>query len=347
MIDINLYMKLGVMKRELSSKDNAGLFRLEKIWVYNYLESKRSKVPVVDNIETTNACNMRCPFCPRTTMMTRSIKTMESGVYQNVVRQLNPHPENLWNKWVDFAQDYYKIPLDEQSENAFFAYILPKVIVLHGYGDPLLDKKIAERVQLLTDRNIPSYFSCNPANIKVDKIEDCFKAGLDYIKFSIDSIKSSVRGIDEFKRDYALVDEVMKMRDRNGYKTQIVITMINTGKDEFNALKFAFMDKDIYIYQKSLDQAWMLGGEKPKSIHWSEPCQFPWSSMTIKSDGMVSSCPEDYNNEIVLGNSQTDKLYDIWNGLAYEEFRKKHIWNEPGIRCTDGRCDMTVLGEVL
>ena len=43
------------------------------------LESFRSREPVVYNIETTNACNMRCAMCPRTTMMTRQHRDHGAG----------------------------------------------------------------------------------------------------------------------------------------------------------------------------------------------------------------------------------------------------------------------------
>ena len=40
------------------------------------LEGVRNRKPVIYNIETTKACNMRCAMCPRTTMMTRPVATM-------------------------------------------------------------------------------------------------------------------------------------------------------------------------------------------------------------------------------------------------------------------------------
>ena len=49
-----------------------------------------------------------------------------------------------------------------------------------------------------------------------------------------------------------------------------------------------------------------------QSIHWIEFCQFPWSSMTIKSNGESVECVEDFNNEIILGDAKTQSLYDIW-----------------------------------
>jgi len=336
MIDVEFYLKIANFKDCL---DHGG--KLDKI-AYMTLEHNRNRKPVIFNVETTTNCNMVCSFCPRTTLMTRPVKTMNTKVFENIVDQIEPHSRELWFDWVQFAQRNYNVPLDEQSENAFFLYILTKSIVLHGYGDPLLDPHIPEYIALLSRKNIPSYFSCNPANIQHNKMERAFGNGLSYIKFSIDSMTDSVRGKDQFEWDYANIMRVIEMGRK--YDTQIIITMIDLGQD-FEALKKAFEGTGVYIYKKSLDQAWMLGKEAPKSIHWREFCQFPWSSMSVNSSGMVVPCGEDYNSEMILGNTQIDSLEDIWNGLAYEDFRKSHI-NATKERCV-ARCDMKVIGELL
>lgn len=309
------------------------------------LDWLRSKEPIVFNIETTNCCNMICPYCPRTKLMTRPIKTMDITVFMKVALQLKPHPDKLWAEWVEFAEKAYNVPRDEQSEDAFFLYILPRVIVLHGYGDPLLDPHIPNHVGVLTRAGMPTYFSCNPTNIHIGKTANAFENGLTYIKYSIDSLKSSARGKDAFRADYPKIMQVLEMKAKKNFKTQVIITMINLGQDEFGALQEAFKGTDVYIYQKSLDQAWMVGGNKPKSIHWSEPCMIPWTSMTINSSGMAVICEEDYNSEVILGDAKLQSLESIWNGPFYDEFRKSHFEGNAD-KCWN-RCDMKVMGKWL
>lgn len=342
MIDVAFYMKVADYKRKIM----AGMLpRAEE--AYDYLESIRSKYPVVFNIESTNSCNMACSFCPRTTKMTRPVKTMDPKIFSLIASQLKPHTEGLWADWLDFAQKEYKIPLDEQSENAFFLYVLPRVVVLHGYGDPLLDPHIPAHILFLSLLDIPTYFSCNHANIRINRLEDTFKNGLGYIKFSVDSVTSPARGKDQWDRDYRNIMDVLNMKARGGYSTQIVVTMIDLGRDEFAQLQHAFVGTDVYLYQKSLDQAWMIGGEKPKSIHWSEPCQFPWSSMTVNSSGLVVPCGEDYDADMVMGDVTKQTLEEIWNGPKYAKLRRWHINTKPTIRCNDGSCDMKTIGLFL
>ena len=353
MFDINFYMKVSELKKQLMKEK---LKNCNKDYLFREIDELRSKKPIIYNIETTNACNMRCKMCPRTTMMTRPIKNMSMDTFKRIIDQIEPFSYTLLKKWEKFVEDNYLISKDDMSENHFFLYIIPRVLVLHGYGDPLLDKNMLERIKLLKERQIPSYFSCNPANININKTIAMFEAGLDYIKYSIESVDDikhkAIRGkASDFTKSFEKILYLLDLKKKNRYKTTIVITMLNlNGMDqlsEFEKLKNSFKDLDVYIYLKSQDQNWYQGKKQlTKSIHWFEFCQFPWSSMTIKSNGEAVECVEDYNNEIILGNTNIESLYDIWNGEKYNKFRRDHFDLTSGIKCTE-RCDMILIGNLI
>lgn len=83
---------------------------------------------------------------------------------------------------------------------------------------------------------------------------------------------------------------------------------------------------DVYICLKSQDQQRYEDNKvQTQSIHWIEFCQFPWTSMTIKSNGEAAMCVEHFNSEIILGNARTESLYDIWKGEKYRRFREDHF----------------------
>ena len=348
MIDINFFMKVHELKQKIM-----GGYSFEKGYVFNELERHRSREPVIYNIETTNACNMKCEMCPRTTMMTRKIETLDQNTFENVVDQLSPFSAEEWKAWESFAEGKYKIAPNEMSENHFFLYIIPKVIQLHGYGDPLLDRRMADRVKILSEKGFSSYFSCNPANIDINKNLEMFENGLDYIKYSMetvdDALHKEIRGkASNFSESYKRLLKLLEEKKRHNYKTKVVITMLDLHRSdqqkEFEQLKKAFEDLDVYIYLKSQDQQWYQNkAEGTKSVHWSEFCQHPWMSMTIKSNGEVAMCMEDFNNEIILGDARKESLYDIWNGQKYQQFRKDHFELTHGIKCTE-QCDMKLVG---
>lgn len=351
MIDINFYRKFEPLRARLESGEKIG-----KEELFTALDDLRDKNPIIYNIETTNACNMRCQMCPRTTMMTRSIETIAEDLFVKIADQIKPYTNDDWKEWEIFAQEKYGISPADMSENHFFLYIIPKVIQLHGYGDPLLDKNIGKFVKILRDKGFQSYFSCNPANINIERVEEMFQNGLDYIKYSIESVDDAkhraIRGqASNFSESYKKILQLLDIKKRKGYKTIIVITMIDLHKpdqaEEYKKLKEAFRGLDVYIYFKSEDQQWYRKDyHGTNSIHWSEVCKHPWMSMTIKSNGEAAMCMEDYNNEIILGDADKDSLYNIWNGEKYLKFRKDHVDLAPEIKC-NGKCDMKLMGNYL
>ncbi len=90
MYDVDFYMKSHPIVKKLENGEN-----LPMRDVMNTFESYRSKDPIIYNIETTNACNMRCKMCPRTSRMTRDITFLEEDIYEDIGKICNG---NLWNK---------------------------------------------------------------------------------------------------------------------------------------------------------------------------------------------------------------------------------------------------------
>lgn len=350
MLDINFYMKThGLMKEMMEGKS------FDKDFVFNEFEKHRSTQPVVYNIETTNACNMRCKMCPRTTMMTRKVESLEEATFYKIVEQLKPFTKEEWETWQLFAEKEYKISRDDVSENHFFLHIIPKVIQLHGYGAPLLDRNMPKYVKFLSQKGFLSYFSCNPANINIEKTAEMFENGLSYIKYSMETVDDEehkkIRGkASNFSLGYEKILKLLALKKERNYKTTVVITMLNLNRskqmDEFKRLLDAFEGLDAYVYLKSEDQQWYRKDyHKTESIHWSELCRHPWMSMTVKSNGEAAMCMEDFNNEIIFGDVKNESLYDIWNGEKYIQFRKDHFNLKKGLKCTE-ECDMKLVGNM-
>lgn len=348
MFDIEFYMKAHQLERRLLSGEH-----MDKKSLSVTLEGFRSKSPVVYNIETTNACNMKCAMCPRTTMMTRPVETMDRETFLRIVGQLKPFSTGEWSEWEAFVGKEYGIPKTAMGENHFFLYIIPRVIQLHGYGDPLLDVHMPEYIKILSEKGFQSYFSCNPANINLGKTIAMFENGLNYIKYSIESVDDSrhkqIRGeASNFSESFKNISRLLEIKREKGHKTTIIITMLNLNmvdqKREYALLKEAFKGLDVYIYLKSEDQQWYRKDfHGTESVHWSEFCKHPWMSMTIKSNAEAVMCMEDYDNEIILGNAKNQSLGDIWNGGKYKKFREDHFNVTAGLKCTE-RCDMKMIG---
>ena len=136
--------------------------------------------------------------------------------------------------------------------------------------------------------------------------------GLDYLKYSFESTDDvkfkEVRGnAANFSEAYKKTVEVLSIKEKRGFNTTIIITMIDIGhneeqREEYRKLREVFEGLDVYIYLKSEDQQWYRKDETLKeyledrdrtlpdqeqafygteSIHWAEFCKHPWMSRVL------------------------------------------------------------------
>src|SRR5512136_2474234 len=104
MLDIKFYQELAETKKRLAAGET-----FDGNWLFEELEKHRSRDPVLFNIETTNACNMRCVMCPRTTMMTRRVETLDMETFKKAASQIRPFSASEWKEWEEFCERYYGV----------------------------------------------------------------------------------------------------------------------------------------------------------------------------------------------------------------------------------------------
>ena len=114
--------------------------------------------PKYFQIETVRICNARCPFCA-IDKWDKSVPLMEDSLFEKIVSEFKNY-----TKWIEF-------------------------VALQRAGEPLLDKKISQRVKLLKSIGIKKIsMSTNASLLTENKAEELLKSGLDEIILSIDSI---------------------------------------------------------------------------------------------------------------------------------------------------------------
>ncbi len=353
MYDITFFRNTYALKKKLINR----YFNIEDVdHVVSELNNLKSNTPHIFNVETSNICNMRCIMCPRTSAMTRDVENLSDDDFQSIINQIKPHSKDDIKHFLNFIEDEFGINESTRSEDAFYFYVSSQCITLHGYGEPLIDKNIINRVQTCTDNNIPSYFSCVPANINIKKITELMKSGLNVIKFSIDSLDDmearKVRGKhNNYTKAYKKIEQLLEIKANYNYQTKIVCTMLDLGTDikSINKQKRfieLWKDKDVFAYVKSLDNRWYneLDEQLQNKSHYdSQYCEFPWMSLTVMSNGNIVPCTQDYDAEMAFGNIKEDSLEDVWNSKKYQEFRKMHISGDfpKGHKCNE-RCDIKI-----
>ena len=57
----------------------------------------------------------------------------------------------------------------------------------------------------------------------------------------------------------------------------------------------------------------------------NEVCSVIFYSMTINSDGTVSACCSDWNQEIIIGDLKNESLMQIWQSNVLKKLQKLHL----------------------
>ena len=325
------------------------------------LETLRKKFPYIYNIETTNYCNMKCVMCPRTQFMTRKNIWIDDKLFEKIISNVKTHDQKSLEYFWHWVENDFDQKVSEVSENGFYFSVISRHLVLHGFGEPFLDKKLIQRIELCKKKKIPTYFSCTPATMTVEKAEKAMEAGLGVLKFSLDAMdEKKIKKIRGKKADFAdSIEKILKVIDikkKKNFKTLLVPCMIDlaAGPNDTDMhkrfLEF-WSDKEVFAYVKCQDNRWLYENDKDlkSTSHYSKQyCEFPWLSVSIMADGNVVPCTQISNHELVLGNINHNTLEEIWNGKKYQELRRMHISGKfpKGHKCNE-KCDMKKIYQYL
>ena len=157
-----------------------------------HLASVAQHEPVCLYLETTNRCNLLCTTCPRT------------------YEQLEPEADMPWDLFTSLVDQYPNIAR----------------VVLHGIGEPMLVKDLAQRVKYLKDRRIYVLFNTNGTLLTRANGRALIDAGLDELRVSLDAAEAEVfqmvRGKDFFDKIVANVRNFTQMqRELNAAKPRV------------------------------------------------------------------------------------------------------------------------------
>jgi hypothetical protein len=254
-------------------------------------------------IENTNCCNARCVMCPRE-KLTRKPNFMAFELFEKIIREVSGAKRK-------------------------------PVVHLHGFGEPLLDESLPERIRLAKDFGIKhTYLVTNASLLFPETARKIIGAGLDKMKISFygtddESYCRTMRGLN-FKVALNNVREFVKMRKEMKKKTPALILQYlpqetnGAATEEFKFLWHSVLDKKIgdrlnFVSPDNFGggRAYNSIGEKIVSV-----CFYPWSALSVLCDGKAVTCCVDYNGVQDVGDLNVQSVAEIWNGPVVSGIRK-------------------------
>ncbi|MDB2324236.1 radical SAM protein [Alphaproteobacteria bacterium] len=211
----------------------------------------------------------------------------------------------------------------------------PPNVVLHFLGEPLMDKKLEQRIKLLKKTKASSVsFSTNSQLLDEKRAISILESGVDYVEFPLESLDKKVFeeiriGLD-FQTVLENITRFIQLRDKMNKATKVMPLFIEQtqNKDEretwvnyFEGLIDRNRGDKMRIFNIHNFGGW-IDEETPIS---SKSCDQLSDMFVILNNGDVPLCCGDPDNKSKMGNIISDGgILGVFNGIKFKSARAMH-----------------------
>jgi len=290
---------------------------------HEYINSIPQDEPIINLLspevryEVTDHCNATCIMCPRD----KHEHGREHGIME---------------------QELYEKSIDE------VALLGAKKIVLTGFGEPMLDKKLEVKIRYAKSKGLSTYMISNGSVLNSKRARSILEAGLDEIRVSFygmqeKSYNSVMQGLD-FNKTISGMMDFINLKKELGAKTKIQVSYLEMEENKEDTHLF----KEFWESKVDAIEIWRPHNygdgrdyrERHESLEVKTTCGRPENGpLQIAWNGEVIPCCYDYNNKIILGNAFTTPVLEILNGPKYRLLRYAHRMNKFNLFPYCDQCD--------
>lgn len=277
--------------------------RWKLLWAYLLGRDDVRALPVEYIVETTARCNIYCPMCPRET---------------------HPQPKE------DMDEAVFRKLLDESAGTA-------EHMMLIGLGEPLLDRRIFDRIHACAEHGISALISTNGTLLDEKAAARLLDSPLSHITLSFDGYSKETF---EFYRKGAKFERVRdnfvrfcRMKHERGSRLQVTVQMVRMegNRHEEDAFRRFWRGvPGVDLIRVKDDETNLLGGGAERRT--GHPCHYLWrGAMYVKHNGDVYPCCQSYmlDGEPV-GNLSGQSLAEIFNSEPMQRMRRLHAAGRAG-----------------
>ncbi|MBK7105723.1 MAG: SPASM domain-containing protein [Ignavibacteriae bacterium] len=295
-------------KKYISTNLRLSNFGREVLFQYKKITGKipqpDMEFPELISLEIASSCNLSCIHC-----------APHLKKFKDEVRKFGILEIELFNQLMD--------EIDLQGK---------RNIALHKDGEPLLHPKIFEILERVKKNiNHTVYITTNAHQLKEKICQSILVNKIDVLNFSIgaatEEFYSKVRG----KNFTKVIDNIklfLELRNNSEWKPKVLVQIIRLPQfeemeNEINEFKKFWTNYDVEL-QIWNQLTWGVFENKENKLN-RYPCYSLWESTFINSDGKASACCMDWQQKLIIGDTNQNKIKDIWQSEAQQNLRKIHI----------------------
>lgn len=288
-------------------------FSMGKIFDYLHRKtmSKRRK-PTGVIIETTNRCNLNCPFC----LVGRQNELM--AAHGNAAHDLMKRPMGFMTE-----QIFERIRSEMKLFGINSAY-------LHFQGEPFLNKLTPEFAsRLKKDGHYVGVFT-NGQAFNDGVIAGIAASNVDLIRFSVDGATEETYQKNRVGGTFSKVfDNMTKVAEAHkGIKTRVEWQFLALRNNEHEIEEARKLAEKIGVHFfvkgfRETDPDLSPSDPALRSTFLSKPCTDIYKQIGIYWNGDVVPCCYDVDAGHIMGNIMDKSLDDIWHSSDYVSFRQR------------------------
>jgi len=274
------------------------------------IREKAFKKPTQAIIETTNSCNLNCPYCM-------------VGMQNELVAKHGNAAHDLMSRPVGFmSEETFAIVHRELKKFGI------KKAYLHFQGEPLLNKLTPDFARTLKRDRFEVGVFTNGQAFTDKNIAELAGARIDLIRFSVDGASEETyqqnRVGGKFKKVFENMIKVAEAHKGLNTRIEWQFLALRNNEHEIERAKALAKELGVHLFVKGYrvtnpDLAPL--NDQYKSTLIKKPCTDIYHQIGIYWNGDIVPCCYDVDGKEIMGNLHESGLSDIWNGDNYMRFR--------------------------
>ena len=207
-------------------------------------------------------------------------------------------------------------------------------VVLTGFGEPMLDKKLEDKVRYAKSKGLRTYIITNGSALTPKRANGLLMAGLDEMRVSFYGMEPAtynavMRGL-EFAHTVKNLMHFLAVRKALDIDCKVQLSYLVLPENEKDVDGFiSFWEPKVDYLEVWNPHNFGDGKDFRQRIGIKKSCGRPDNGpLQIQWDGTVIPCCYDYNNQIVLGNAFDTPIPYILRGYRYTALRNAHATRE-------------------